>query len=118
MKQTSIAEINEKIKSLQREERLLKHQVREAEKKRKQRLCFNVGELFIKHFPNIQDIEPRLKNENAKIFAPLERFFKELTSNEKIMALFNECLTSIRNNQAQCVSGQTIRAIRRRHDHE
>ena len=112
MKQLNIAEINEKIERLKIEERLLKHQAREIEKKRIQKLCFKVGELFIKHFSDMQDIKPGTKSENAEIFAPLESFFSVLSSDEIIMESFNECLTCIRNNQAQCVSGHTMSPIR------
>lgn len=112
MKTLNIAEIDQQIKSLQKQKRLQKRQEREAAKKRKQRLCYIVGELFIKYFPDIQEIEPGTKSENTKNFASLEDFFDMLSSDETIMALFNECLTCMRNNQAQCVSGHIISVIR------
>ena len=104
MKKPSLAEIDEKIARLKKEKRIREHEQRETEKKRIQKLCFNVGELFIKHFPDIRNLEPGTKSENAKIFEPLDTFLDLLASDKHIMEMFNECLTCKQDDQAQCVN--------------
>lgn len=100
MKCLTLAEINQKIERLEQEKKLVKRQEREAEKKRKQRLYYITGELFIKYFPDVQNIDPGTKSENAKNFAPLEQFFDMLASDETNMDLFKECLPCTQDNQS------------------
>lgn len=100
MKCLTSAEINQKIEDLKREKKVIKRQEREAENKRKQRLYYITGELFIKYFPDILNINPGNKSENAKNFAPLEQFFDMLASDKTTMELFKECLPCTQDNQS------------------
>ena len=100
MKGLTSDKIEQKIESLQRQKKAIKRQEREAEKKRKQRLYYITGELFIKYFPDILNINPGNKSENAKNFAPLEQFFDMLASDKMTMELFKECLSCTQDNQS------------------
>ena len=95
-----MAEINKNIAKLDQDLKLEKRKRREAVKKRYQRQCYAVGELFIKYFPDVQNIDPGMKSENAKNFAPLAQFFDILASDKTTMELFNECLPCIQDNQS------------------
>lgn len=100
MKGLTSAEIKQKIEILQQQRKEKKRQEREVEKKRKQRLYYITGELFIKYFPDILNINPGNKSENAKNFAPLEQFFDMLASDKTTMELFKECLPCTQDNQS------------------
>ena len=93
MKGLTSDKIEQKIESLQRQKKAIKRQEREAEKKRKQRL-------YYKYFPDILNINPGNKSENAKNFAPLEQFFDMLASDKMTMELFKECLSCTQDNQS------------------
>lgn len=98
MKGLTLFEIEQEIENLKQQKRLKIRQEREAEKKRKQKLCYVVGELFIKHFPDIMNINPGNKSENEKNFAPLEQFFDMLASDKTTMEMFKECLPCKQDN--------------------
>lgn len=100
MKNLNITEIEQEIENLKQQKRLKIRQEREAEKKRKQKLCYIVGELFIKYFPDILNITPGKKSENAINFAPLEQFFDMLASDKTTMEIFKECLLCTQDNQS------------------
>ena len=100
MKNLSLVQIEQEIARLEQEKKLIKRQKREELKKRKQRQCYAAGELFIKYFPDVQNIEPGTKRENAKNFAPLAQFFDMLASDEATMKMFKECLSCTHDNQS------------------
>lgn len=98
MKNLSINEINQEIERLTQQKRLKIRQEREAKKKRKQKLCYVVGELFIKYFPDIQNINSGTKNEIAENLASFEKFLKLIASDETTTGLLKDSLPCKQDN--------------------
>lgn len=69
---------NDKVKAAAKKQRVSERQDREAEKRKSQRLCYIVGEMVVKHFPDLLAIEPGTSEENAVRFRQLEELLEKL----------------------------------------
>lgn len=94
----TLENFNKKIDMLEQQKRETKRLEREAEKNHNQRLCFIVGELVLKHFPKLRNIEPGTRAENAKNFAPFNEFLGLIASDKNYIELFEDCISSKHNN--------------------
>ena len=94
----TLENINRKIDMLEQQKKETKHLEREAAKKREQRLCYIVGELVLKHFPKLHNIEPGKKSENDKNFAQFNEFLGLIASDKNYIELFKDCIPSEHNN--------------------
>lgn len=71
-----------KLEQLRRAEQ---RKEKEAEKKINQRRNHIVGELVIKYFPEIRNLEPGTKTENMIRFEPLERILSALSADTQLI---------------------------------
>ena len=94
----TINDIDKKIEMLKKQKKQKEHLEREAAKKRDQRLCYIVGELVLKHFPKLRNIEPGKKSENDKNFAQFNEFLGLIASDKNYIELFKDCIPSEHNN--------------------
>lgn len=102
-----------KLEQLRRAEQRKK---RDAEKKKNQRRNYIIGEYVTKYFPEIMDIEPGTKVENAIRFKPLEEVLSALSTNSQLLNLLSKKNASNassvnqkekyqHSNSRECVSG-------------
>jgi len=74
-------------------ERLRREEIRkerEHQQKKDQRRNYIVGELVVKYFPEIKNIEPGTKAENTVNFAMLDAFLSVLSSDEYLIKNIEE----------------------------
>lgn len=79
-----IAKSKAQTAKLEEQRRIKMRKEREAKKKKDQRRNYIVGELVTQYFPQILNLEPGTKSENAVIFRPLEMFLSELAADQRI----------------------------------
>lgn len=80
-----IKSADDRIAQANHHQRLERKQTRETQRRKDQRRNYAVGELVIKHFPELCCIEPGTKAENAVRFAPLESFLAKLAADPELM---------------------------------
>ena len=68
----------EKISNIQHEERKAIRAAREAAEKANSRRCYIIGELVVKHFPELLALNPGTAEENKVTFHSLDLFFQYL----------------------------------------
>lgn len=80
-----IAKSKAQTAKLEEQRRIKMRKEREAKKKKDQRRNYIVGELVTQYFPQILNLEPGTKSENAVTFQPLKMFLSELAGDQKIV---------------------------------
>ena len=85
-----ISKAQEKLTQLQQKKRIEQRKEREAKKKKDQHRNYIVGELVTKYFPQILNLGPGTKAENAVTFKPFETFLSKLAKDQKIVELLEK----------------------------
>ena len=80
-----IARSKERTAQLEKQRRVELRKDREAKKKKDQRRNYIVGELVVKHFPELCRLEPGTKAENAVRFSSLEALLSVLADDQELM---------------------------------
>jgi len=81
---------DDRIAQAKYQQRLKLKQARDAQRRKDQRRNYAVGELVIKHFPELLCIEPGTKAENALRLASLEAFLTELAADQELVEKIKE----------------------------
>lgn len=111
-----IAKSKERTAKLERLRRAEIKKEREIQKKKVQQRNYIVGELVVKYFPRLMDLQPGTKAENAARFEPLEIFLSTLSADEQLVQQIKEkatCNASLNDEKyrdlssdcPECVSG-------------
>ena len=79
------ANAEERIAKTRRQRSAEEKAARDQLKKRNDRRNYILGELLCKYFPELTELEPRSKEENAARFAPFENFLSALADDPELM---------------------------------
>lgn len=84
-----IRQTEAKVTKLKQQRRIQEKKEKESCKRRNQRRNYIIGELVSKHFPEVLNLEPGTKAENAVTFASFEAFLSVLAADQ-------ECINQIK----------------------
>ena len=85
----SVAEIQNDIESLKEKLRQGQRDLRKAKKKQDQRRNYIVGEIVIKHFPELKEIIPGMnKEENDEKFDWFDKFLQSVAEDEQFKGIY------------------------------
>lgn len=93
-----INDLNKKIKSLEAQKRTEQRKIREEKRKLEQRRFYIVGEMVVKHFPELAKIVPGNNKQNAENFSGFEAFLQIVSSDEKFTVLFQKFMEQTPKN--------------------
>lgn len=80
-----LEQAREKVAKLEHQKRVLQKKAKDAQKKKDQRRNYIIGELVSKYFPEVLNLEPGTKSENAVTFASLEAFLSTLAADQELV---------------------------------
>ncbi len=89
-----IKQTEEKIAQLKRQRKIQLKKDRDIRKKKDQRRNYIIGELVSKHFPEVLNLEPGTKAENAVTFASIESFLSALAADQELVNQIKEKATN------------------------
>jgi type IV secretory pathway TraG/TraD family ATPase VirD4 len=76
---------DKRVAESRHQQRLAQKQIQDEQKKKNQHRNYIIGELVSKYFPEVCDIEPGTKAENAERFEPLEAFMAVLSADKELV---------------------------------
>lgn len=88
----SIAKLTQKIKALEMQKRAQQKKQREEQRKTDSRRFYIIGELVVKFFPELNEIKPGTKAQNAENFNGCIKFLETISADEKIADFFQDCI--------------------------
>lgn len=80
-----IKQTEEKVTQLKQQRRIQIKKEKDIRKKKDQRRNYIIGELVSKHFPEILNLEPGTKSQNAVTFEPLDAFLSVLAADPELV---------------------------------
>lgn len=88
----SIAKLTQKVKELEMQKRVQQKKQREEQRKTDSRRFYIVGELVVNYFPELKEIKPGTKTQNAENFNGFIKFLETISADEKIADRFRDCM--------------------------
>lgn len=74
-----------RVNQLEKEKKLELRKERELKRKKEQQRNFIIGELVAKYFPQVLNLEPGTRNENATVFQPVDKLLSTLSTNQEFI---------------------------------
>lgn len=93
-----IAALEQKIEALKKKERAEQKKLRDEQKKADSRRFYIIGEIVVKHFPELAKIAPGNNKQNADNFREFEAFLRMISSDEQLKGIFQKFMEQTPTN--------------------
>lgn len=98
---------NNRIEAAERQRRLAERQERARLRRRAQRQNYVVGGMVCEHFPELRQIEPGTKAENAERFSMLNRVLKLMADSPELIDMLKNTVCEIYGEQCDLFCAST-----------